>query len=108
MYYIIIANKNNKIIMELKMNDIIKNIYWSVINRLNDDMSALNHTLKSKYDEREKIDVDVIIESSFNEVVDVDAYHIDLEIEYLTGSIEAHKHIEHHITQLIKDNIDNL
>jgi hypothetical protein len=68
------------------------------------DINIYNHLIEKKYDEREKIDVDVIIESSFNEVVDVDAYHIDLKIEYLKGSIGASKHI----MQLIKDNVDNL
>jgi len=39
-----------------------------------------------------------------NEVIDVDAYHIDLKIEYLKGAVGASKHI----MQLIKENIDNL
>tara|TARA_R100000995_G_C3411136_1_gene89430 strand:+ start:309 stop:581 length:273 start_codon:yes stop_codon:yes gene_type:complete len=90
------------------MNDIIKKIYWALIDRLNDDMYVLNHSLKRKYKKREEVDLGQMFDSSGDEVVSVETHHIDLEIEYLKGSIRAHKHIEHHITQLIKDNIDNL
>ena len=68
------------------------------------DINIYNNLIEKKYDEREQLDVDVIVETNFNEVVHVDAYHIDLEIEYLKGSIGASKHI----MQLIKDNTDNL
>jgi len=68
------------------------------------DINIYNNLIEKKYDEREKVDVDVLRDQYDNEVVDVDAYHIDLKIEYLKGSIGASKHI----MQLIKDNIDNL
>lgn len=66
---------------------------------IKNDIHVYNHLLEKKYDEREEVDEDVIIESNFNEVVHVDAYHIDRKIEYLKGSIGASKHI----MQLIKD-----
>ena len=47
------------------------------------DINIYNNLIEKKYDEREQLDVDVIVETNFNEVVHVDAYHIDLEIEYL-------------------------
>tara|TARA_R100000805_G_C3546155_1_gene59568 strand:- start:142 stop:396 length:255 start_codon:yes stop_codon:yes gene_type:complete len=68
------------------------------------DINIYNNLIEKKYDERETIDTDVLQDQYDNEVVDVDAYHIDLKIEYLKGSIGASKHI----MQLIKDNIDNL
>jgi len=68
------------------------------------DINIYNNLIEKKYDERETIDTDVLRDQYDNEVVDVDAYHIDLKIEYLKGSIGASKHI----MQLIKDNIDNL
>ena len=68
------------------------------------DIHVYNNLIEKKYDERETIDTDVLRDQYDNEVVDVDAYHIDLKIEYLKGSIGASKHI----MQLIKDNIDNL
>jgi len=68
------------------------------------DINVYNHLIEKKYDKREEIDVDVIVDQYDNEVIDVDAYHIDLEIEFLKGSIGASKHI----MQLIKENIDNL
>ena len=52
---------------------------------IKNDIHVYNHLLEKKYDEREEVDEDVIIESNFNEVVHVDAYHIDRKIEYLKG-----------------------
>ena len=68
------------------------------------DINIYNNLIEKKYDERETIDTDVLQDQYDNEVVDVDAYHIDLKIEYLKGSIGASKHI----MQLIKENTDNL
>jgi len=82
---------NNKLVDKLIL--IIKN-----------DMNVYKHLLNKKYDEREEVDVDVTEDQYGNEVVDVDAYHIDLEIEYLKGSIG----VSQHIMQLIKENTDNL
>ena len=50
------------------------------------------------------MEVDVLRDQYDNEVIDVDAYHIDLEIEHLKGSIE----VSEHIIELIKENTDNL
>ena len=82
----------------------MKDIINKLLLMINNDIHVYKHLLEKKYDEREKIDVDVIMETDFNEVVHVDAHHIDREIEYLQGSIGASKHI----MQLIKDNVDNL
>lgn len=63
----------------------------AVINRIQDDVNALETLLKSKYKKREQLDVDVI--KVFNlrgEAVHVDAYHIDLEIKSIDGSIGAY------------------
>jgi|GEM_PF-4730587 len=82
------------------MNDIINKL----LHIIKTDINIYNNLIEKKYDERETIDTDVLRDQYDNEVVDVDAYHIDLKIEYLKGSIGASKHI----MQLIKDNIDNL
>lgn len=81
-------------------NKLVNNLILSIKN----DINVYNHLIEKKYDEREEVDVDVIVDQYDNEVIDVDAYHIDLEIEFLKGSIGASKHI----MQLIKENIDNL
>lgn len=65
----------------------------AVINRIEDDVNALKYLLKSKYKKREEVDVDVIIETNFNEVVHVDVYHIDLEIERINANIEAYEDV---------------
>jgi len=62
----------------------------AVINRIEDDKKAMQYLLKSKYKKRETIDTDVLRDQYDNEVVDVDAYHIDLEIESINGSISAY------------------
>jgi len=82
------------------MNDIINKL----LHIIKTDINIYNNLIEKKYDERETIDTDVLRDQYDNEVVDVDAYHIDLKIEYLKGSIGASKHI----MQLIKDNVDNL
>tara|TARA_R110001599_G_scaffold39461_1_gene120732 strand:+ start:466 stop:732 length:267 start_codon:yes stop_codon:yes gene_type:complete len=73
--------------MEKKMH---KRKLQAVINRIEDDRKALQHLLKSKYKKRETIDTDVLRDQYDNEVVDVDAYHIDLEIDNIFGSISAY------------------
>jgi hypothetical protein len=65
----------------------------AVINRIQDDVNALETLLKSKYEKREQLDVDVIQDQYGNEVVDVDAYHIDLEIDNINGSIGAYEDV---------------
>lgn len=74
----------------------VNNLILSIEN----DINAYKHLLNKKYDKREEVDVDVTEDQYGNEVVDVDAYHIDREIEFLKGSIGASEHI----IQLIKDN----
>jgi len=81
-------------------NKLVNNLILSIKN----DINVYNHLIEKKYDEREEVDVDVIVDQYDNEVIDVDAYHIDLKIEYLKGAVGASKHI----MQLIKENIDNL
>ena len=81
------------------MNDIINKL----LHIIKTDINIYNNLIEKKYDEREKVDVDVLVYQD-DEYVDADAYHIDLKIEYLKGSIGASKHI----MQLIKDSIDNL
>jgi len=73
--------------MELKMH---KRKIQAVINRIEDDKKAMQYLLKSKYKKRETIDTDVLRDQYDNEVVDVEAYHIDLEIENINGSISAY------------------
>jgi hypothetical protein len=65
----------------------------AVINRIEDDISALKHWLKSQYKRREKVDVDVIVDQYDNEVIGVEAYHIDLHIECVRGNIDAYEDI---------------
>tara|TARA_R100000458_G_C8256335_1_gene232431 strand:+ start:1156 stop:1404 length:249 start_codon:yes stop_codon:yes gene_type:complete len=77
------------------MNDIINKL----LHIIKTDIHVYNNLIEKKYDEREKVDVDVLVYQD-DEYVDADAYHIDLKIEYLKGSIGASKHI----MQLIKDN----
>ena len=71
----------------------IKRKLQAVINRIEDDVNALKHLLKSKYKKREQIDVDVFVDifagTGDDEVVNVEAYNIDLEIESINGNIEG-------------------
>ena len=66
-----------------------------VINRIGDDISALNHLLKSQYKKREKLELngyDEVMQDQYgHEVIDVDVYHIDLEIESINGNIGAYE-----------------
>ena len=67
----------------------------AVINRIEDDISALNHLLKSQYKKREKLELNVydeVMQDQYgHEVIDVDVYHIDLEIESINGNIGAYE-----------------
>jgi len=81
-------------------NKLVDNLILSIEN----DIKVYKHLLNKELEKREEVDVDVTEDQYGNEVVDVDAYHIDLEIEYLKGSIG----VSQHITQLIKENTDNL
>ena len=71
----------------------IKRKLQAVINRIEDDVNALKHLLKSKYKKREQIDVDVFVDifagTGDDEVVNVEAYNIDLEIESINRNIEG-------------------
>ena len=77
----------------------------AVINRIEDDISALKHLLKSQYKRREKVDVDVIVDQYDNEVIDIEAYHIDLHIECTKGNIGAYEDVLKRLNML-KDSID--
>ena len=68
----------------------IKRKLQAVINRLEDDKKAMQYLLKDKYKKRETIDTDILRDQYDNEVVDVDAYHIDLEIENINGCISTY------------------
>ena len=78
----------------------------AVINRIEDDVNALKYLLKSKYKKREEVDVDVIIETNFNEVVHVDVYHIDLEIERINANIEAYEDVIKKV-EMLKESIED-
>jgi len=80
----------------------IKRKLQAVINRLEDDKKAMQYLLKSKYKKREEVDVDVIKDQYGNEVVDVDAYHIDLEIENINGCISAYNDCVGRLKMLIE------
>lgn len=77
-----------------------------LINRIEDDVNALKYLLKSKYKKREEVDVDVIIETNFNEVVHVDVYHIDLEIERINANIEAYEDVIKKV-EMLKESIED-
>ena len=64
----------------------------AVINRIEDDISALKHLLKSQYKKREKVDDDVLVYQD-DEYIDVEAYHIDLHIECTKGNIDAYEDV---------------
>lgn len=82
----------------------IKRKLQAVINRIEDDVNALKHLLKSKYKKREEVDVDVIMETDFNEVVHVDAYNIDIEIESINGNIGAYEDVLKRL-EMLKESI---
>ena len=67
----------------------------AVINRIEDDISALKHLLKSQYKRREQLDLNIeIVQDQYgHEVIDVDVYHIDLEIDNINGSIGAYEDV---------------
>ena len=65
----------------------------AVINRIEDDISALKHLLKSKYKKREQLDVETMEDQYGYEVIDVEVYHIDLEIESINGNIGAYEDV---------------
>ena len=77
----------------------------AVINRIEDDISALKNLLNSQYKRREKIDVDVIVDQYDNEVIDVEAYHIDLHIECTKGNIDAYEDVLKRL-DMLKESID--
>ena len=74
-----------------------------LIRSIKADINSYNHLLNKLYNKREEVDVDVTEDQYGNEVVDVDAYHIDIEIKYLKGSIGASEHI----MQMLKESINN-
>ena len=80
-------------------NKSVDNLILSIEN----DINAYRHLLNKLYNKREEVDVDVTEDQYGNEVVDVDAYHIDIEIKYLKGSIGASEHI----MQMLKESINN-
>jgi len=65
----------------------------AVINRIEDDISALKHLLNSKYKKREQLDVETMEDQYGYEVIDVEVYHIDLEIESINGNIGAYEDV---------------
>ena len=69
----------------------------AVINRIEDDINALKHLLKSQYKRRNKLELngyDEVMQDQYgHEVVDVDVYHIDLEIDNIKGSIGAYEDV---------------
>ena len=74
-----------------------------LIRSIKTDIHAYNHLLNKLYEKREGVDVDVLRDQYDNEVIDVNAHHIDIEIEYLKGSIGASEHI----MQMLKESINN-
>ena len=78
----------------------------AVINRIQDDVSALETLLKSKYEKREQLDVETMEDQYGHEVIDVEVYHIDLEIESINGSIGAYEDVLKRLDMLI-ESIDN-
>ena len=64
-----------------------------VINRIEDDVNALKYLLKRKYKKREQYDLSIVQDQYGHEVIFVDVYHIDLEIDNINGSIEAYEDV---------------
>mgnify|MGYP003139645744 CR=1 FL=1 len=62
----------------------------AVINRIGDDVKALQNLLKSKYKKREELDNEELFDQYDQQVIDVEVYHIDLEIENINGCISAY------------------
>jgi hypothetical protein len=79
-----------------KMDNIIKDIKM--------DINAYKHLLDKLYKKRERLDDEILYDQYDQHVIDVEVYHIDLEVEYLKGSIGASEHI----IQLMINNTDNL
>tara|TARA_Y100000114_G_scaffold157042_1_gene186715 strand:- start:2039 stop:2296 length:258 start_codon:yes stop_codon:yes gene_type:complete len=77
----------------------------AVINRIEDDISALKHLLNSKYKKREQLDVETMEDQYGYEVIDVEVYHIDLEIESINGNIDAYEDVLKRLNML-KESID--
>jgi len=78
----------------------------AVINRINDDVNALETLLKSKYEKREQLDVEIMKDQYDYEVIDLEVYHIDLEIESINGSIGAYEDVLKRL-DMLKESIDN-
>tara|TARA_R100001082_G_scaffold89784_1_gene56259 strand:- start:47 stop:301 length:255 start_codon:yes stop_codon:yes gene_type:complete len=81
-------------------NKLVDNLILS----LNQEINVYKHLLNKELEKREEVDLGQMFDSNGDEVVNVETYHIDLEIEYLKGSIG----VSQHIMQLIKENTDNL
>tara|TARA_R110000824_G_scaffold330735_1_gene517495 strand:- start:174 stop:440 length:267 start_codon:yes stop_codon:yes gene_type:complete len=73
--------------MEKKMH---KRKIKAVINRIEDDRKAMQYLLKSKYKKREELDDEILYDQYEQHVIDVEVYHIDLEIESICGSVSAY------------------
>ena len=81
----------------------------AVINRIENDMSAIKHLLKSQYKRRENLKLDgydeVIQDQYGHEVIDTKVYHIDLEIENIKGNIGAYEDVLERL-DMLKESID--
>ena len=77
----------------------------AVINRIEDDINALKHLLKSKYKRREQLDLEIVQDQYGYEVIDVEVYHIDLDIESIKGNIGAYEDVLKRL-YMLKESID--
>lgn len=76
----------------------------NIIKDIKMDINAYKHLLDKLYKKRERLDDEILYDQYDQHVIDVEVYHIDLEVEYLKGSIGASEHI----IQLMINNTDNL
>tara|TARA_R100000995_G_scaffold74894_1_gene44064 strand:+ start:243 stop:503 length:261 start_codon:yes stop_codon:yes gene_type:complete len=83
-------------------NKLVDNLILS----LNQEINVYKHLLNKELDKREKLESEDMYfdETTQENVISSQYYEIDLEIEYLKGSIG----VSQHIMQLIKENTDNL
>ena len=65
----------------------------NIIKDIKMDINAYKHLLDKLYKKRERLDDEVLYDQYDQHVIDVEVYHIDLEVEYLKGSIGASEHI---------------
>jgi hypothetical protein len=65
----------------------------NIIEDIKMDINSYKYLLDKLYKKRERLDDEILYDQYDQHVIDVEVYHIDLEVEYLKGSIGASEHI---------------